>query len=146
MLRLVVFEVEIERDERPIAVVTVPQRLLYDGPNALEEILIHGRLIAVGRFPVGDNRPAAPGLGIGMPGQILLDGQWSARRKSTIDAVAPPFEVGITVVRIHDRARTRMRLLCHKRRRADQESQQTLNPLKASVFAIPQENLCTADY
>src|ERR1700722_3178711 len=108
MLRLVVLEIKIERDQRPITVVALSQRLLYDGSHAFEEILIHRWLFAVGRPTVRDNRPATPRLGIGMPGQVLLDSQGSTCGKSTIDAVAPPFEVGIAVVRIHDSARTRM--------------------------------------
>src|ERR1700730_15076693 len=103
--------------------VAVAQRLLHDRPDPLEEILIHGWLVAVSRFSMRDHRPAAAGLGIGMPGQVLLDGYWGARRKSTINAIAPPFKVGIAVVRVHHRARTRMRLLRAQRRTTDQESQ-----------------------
>src|ERR1700722_6975187 len=42
MLRLVVFKVEVERDEGPIAMVTFSESLFYDGADALEKILIHG--------------------------------------------------------------------------------------------------------
>ena len=61
---------------------------------------------------MGHNRPAAPGLGIGMPGQILLNGQWGTRGKRAVDPIAPPFKVGIAVMRIHHCARPRNRLLC----------------------------------
>src|ERR1700677_1095568 len=112
MLRLVVFEIQVEGNDRPIAMVAVPQRLLHNGANPLEEILIHGWLFARGRLPMGHNRPATPSLGIGMPGEVLLNGEWSACRKRAVDAVAPPFKVGIAVMRIHHCARPRNRLLC----------------------------------
>src|SRR6202007_1516108 len=123
VLRLIIFEIEVERNDRPIPMVAVPQSLLYDRPHPLEEILIHGWFVAVSRFSMCDHRPAASGLGISMPGQVLLDSHGSARRKSTINAVAPPFKVGIAVVRIHHRACTRMQLLRAQRTTTDQESQ-----------------------
>jgi len=73
-----------------------------------------------------DHRPTAACLGIGMPSQILLDSQGRARRKGTINAIAPPFKVGIAVVRIHHCARTRMPLLRAQRRTTNQESQGNL--------------------
>jgi hypothetical protein len=48
MFGLVVFEVEIQRDERPVAVVTFLEGLFHDRLNALEKVLLHGWLGASG--------------------------------------------------------------------------------------------------
>ena len=52
MFRLVRFEVEIQRDERPAGAIAGLQRLLDDRPDAFEEILAKGRLLPVIRLPV----------------------------------------------------------------------------------------------
>src|ERR1700742_2327311 len=127
MLRLVVFEIQVQCDEWPIAMVTVPQRLLHYGANPLEEILLHGWLRSVGRLPMSHNGPAAPGLGIGMPGQILLNGEWSPCGKRAVDTIAPPLKVRVTVMRIHHCARSRSRLLSAQRGRANHKHQQSLD-------------------
>jgi hypothetical protein len=51
-----------------------------------------------------DHGPTAAGFCIGVPGQVLLDGDRRAGRERSIDAVAPPLEVGVAVVGVHDGA------------------------------------------
>jgi len=101
MLGLFGFEVEIESDERPIAVIPFPQSFLDDGADALEEIFAHVRLGAGGGSAVADERSHFACAGIALPEEVLFDGEGSAGGKRAVDAVGPPLEIGVAVVGVH---------------------------------------------
>jgi hypothetical protein len=78
VFRLVRFEIEIQRNQRPAPIIAVSQSLLDDGPDALEEVLLHRRFRTVGRLPMAhDGSRLACGF-IGVPQQILFDRDWNA--------------------------------------------------------------------
>lgn len=106
VLRLVVFEIEVQSDERPIAVIPVSKGLLDDGPDAIEEVMLHGWFMAGDRVAVGDDGPAAAALRIGEPAKVLFDGNRGSSSECSIDAVVPPLVVWVAIVRIHDGAST----------------------------------------
>src|SRR5436305_7832272 len=51
------------------------------------------------------NGPPWPGLQIYLPISVLLNGEWRTAGQCSVDSVRPPFEVGVTIVSIHQRAR-----------------------------------------
>src|SRR3569833_3031416 len=102
VLGFVIFEVQVQSNDRPIAMISFPQCLLDDGSNAIEEIVLHRWLMAGDWISVSDDGPALPGLWIGVPGKILLDCNGGACCERSIDAVMPPLGVGIAIVRVHD--------------------------------------------
>ena len=106
MFRLVVFEVQIQRDQGPIAMIPVPQRLLDDGTDAIEEVMLHGRLVPAQRLAMRDDRPALASLWVRVPGKILFNRERGSRRQCPIDPIAPPLEIWVAVVRVHEGART----------------------------------------
>ena len=55
---------------------------------------------------VRDDRPTFAGLCVGVPAEILLDGERCSGGERAVDAVAPPFEVGIAIVCVHQGARS----------------------------------------
>ena len=54
---LIGLEIQIESNERPIAMVPFLQSFFHDRTNALKEILLHGWLVAVGASAMGDDGP-----------------------------------------------------------------------------------------
>ncbi len=57
MLRLFGLEIEIKRDDGPITVIALFERLLHVGTHTLEEILLHRWFITVTGQAVRDDRP-----------------------------------------------------------------------------------------
>src|ERR1700760_4414558 len=98
MLWLFSFEVEVQRNERPVAVIALLEGLFDDRSNMVEEVVLHCWLVTADGFSMGDERCRLPGLGIGVPVEILLDGERCSGGECAVDAVVPPFKIGITIV------------------------------------------------
>src|SRR5689334_13705803 len=92
------FEIEIECDQRPIAMVATTKRVFYDGANALKEILLQGWLVPGNRSAMRNDRPRTSSAWIGVPERILLDGERRSCRESAVNPVPPPFKIRVAVV------------------------------------------------
>ena len=79
MFRFLRFEIEIQRDERPIPMISLAQGFFDDRANAFKKILPHFRLGSGRRGPMTYERSHRARSWIFRPKQILLDGKGSAR-------------------------------------------------------------------
>src|SRR6185437_5818242 len=92
------------RDAGPISVVALRESLLHDRPDALEEIIAHRRLrpVHVGAMRYDGSRHA--GLRIGIPKEILFNGNRHSGFERPVDTVCPSAVVWIAVMRVHRHA------------------------------------------
>src|SRR6185437_3955261 len=115
----------------PIAMIAAAERLFHYGTDTVKEVLFQRGLVTGYGSAVRDHRPGALGLGIGVPVDILLNRQGSSCGERTIDAVAPPFVVGIAIVGVHHRTGAGLEgLLSKKRCGAENEDADEINPEK----------------
>ena len=115
-------EVEIERDERPVAMIAFFESTFDYGADTIEEVVLHGGLVATDRRAVGNDGPGFTGLCVGVPVEILLDRERCTGRERTVNSVVPPFVIRITIVRIHHGAASGKRLVAGPMLRAAVET------------------------
>src|ERR1700728_3943973 len=99
---LVVLEIEMQDNDRPLLALIFGNSLLDHGAHLLEEIIVKSRLGAGGLGRVRNHDAALAGSWIDIPCQILLDGNWKSRSKSALDPVVPFAFVRIAVMRIQN--------------------------------------------
>ena len=97
---MIVLEVEVQNDERPLAAFVFSDDLLDDRAYLFEEIIFQGGFGAGGVRRVGDDDSALAGGWVDVPGEILFDGYRKAGVESALNAVVPVALVGVTVMRI----------------------------------------------
>lgn len=100
---MVVFEIEMQNDERPARGIVFGKRFFNDRAHSGEEIILQLRLRTGGLSRVGDHDSAAHARSIGIPGEILLDRDGKTRAQRPLQAVRPFAFIRITVVRVHNR-------------------------------------------
>ena len=98
------FQVQVKRDQRPIAVIAVTQSFFNQRTNALKKISPQSRLRAGRRCTVRNNRPGFAGLRVFVPQEVLFDGKWRSGRKCPVDPIVPPLEIGVAIVRVQNAA------------------------------------------
>jgi hypothetical protein len=107
MLGLVRLEIEVQHDERPVAMGAGCERALDERPDALEEVLAQRRFLACIRLLVGNDRAA--GLRRrARPREILFDGHGHAGGEGTVDPIAPLPVIGVRVVGVQKNAAARL--------------------------------------
>src|SRR5215467_10587517 len=109
MLWLLCFEIEIEGNHWPIALIPAAERIFNHRANPLEEILLQCWFVSRNWSAMCDDRPRTSSARIGVPERILLDRKRRSRRESAVNPVSPPFKVRIAVVRIHQGASARLK-------------------------------------
>ena len=145
MFRFFRFQIEIQRDQRPLVMIGRLQRALDDGSHPLEKIIAHVGLVSGRRHAMRHDRPRLPSTLIRVPQQILLDRQRCSRRQRAVDAIVPPPKVWIAVVRIHHRARPGMRRIGHRCAR-EHHGRQTEQRADRQRNAIGERNAFTEKF
>jgi len=90
--RAVVFEIEVEVDQRPMRAIVLGKCLFDEGLNALEKIRFEIGLGAFGLSGVRDDNAAL------IPGKVLLDRDWVSGAESAVDTVGIAAIVGVAIV------------------------------------------------
>src|SRR5665213_1021503 len=99
---LIVLEVEMQNDDRPLVALVFGNCFFDNGADLLEKIIFEAGLSAGWVWRVRDDDAALSRRGINIPGEVLLDGDGEARIKGTLNAIVPLPIVGVAVMGIQN--------------------------------------------
>ena len=99
---LVILEVEMQNDERPLTAPIFCDDLFHNGTHLLEEIVLQCGFLTCWVGRVGDDNATFAGRWINVPGKVLLDGYRKAGVESSLNTIIPMSLVGIAVMRIQN--------------------------------------------
>src|SRR4051812_10265918 len=101
--KAVVFEVEMDHNQRPRILLGLFQCPFNDGPDAFEKMSLQCWVGGTGGGAVSDTCRHLPAGGVAKRCNILLDRDGKSRRERAVDAISPFAVVRIAVMRIQER-------------------------------------------